>query len=100
MNKKVVCPFPEGPHSCTIQCVLGRIWAAFRLKMTKKDVRPFLERPTRVLYNVFFSGSRDWAVLCLEMNQKGGLPVPGEAPFVYYIMLFGARLGCIPSGDE
>ena len=43
---------------------------------------------------------RDWIVFRLAMNSKGGLPVPGEAPFVYYMMLFGARLGCIPSADK
>ena len=26
--------------------------------------------------------------------------VPEEAPFVYDISFFGARMGCIPSGDE
>ena len=32
--------------------------------------------------------------------MKRVLPILGEAPIVYYIMLIGARLGCIPSEDD
>ena len=57
----------------------------FRMEMNKEGGSPIF--------------GRGGAVFRLEM-KKGGLPVPGEAPLVYYIVLFGAKLGCLPSGDE
>ena len=42
---------------------------------------------------------RDLGVFRVEVNKKGGLFVPAEAPCVYY-NVFGARLGCIPCGGE
>ena len=60
--------------------------------------------PIRALYNAFWG--EVGLYFRLEMNEKGGpggpdgLTVPGEAPFVYYFIFFGAGLGFISSGDE
>ena len=54
--------------------------------------------PAGVLYKGFFG--RYLGVFRVELNKKGGLFVPGEAPLVYYVMFFWARLGCIPWGGE
>ena len=104
--KEVTCPFLERSHSCYILLHRARLVQPGRPGLPGRPGRPGRPRRPRQPGRPGRPGRpgqpgrpreparpRRWVVFRVGMNKIGGLFAPGEAPFLYHVMLFGCKAG-------